>query len=296
MYGDKLMFLDSPHSSTQVYIFCYEQPDFGDGIKARLISKEILESLADELSDVPSTLGASTHHNARKKVVRRLTNSPDFQAQHSCDYGRYMRKHFEGSAQAEIHVFCPPLLQYVIFALTLAPPDDGLKACELDVIIHPDIRLLGGENYSKKEKYECLLQLQYFISPIAELEETTNGFVLGEEQEQRRQLLAARFDQVWLDQQAMASATDKAQLDVPSASEYFKATKEHRAAALLIVMGCPEICKRVTSTAPLVSPDNEVQDCHIYRLEEFEDVDNTSYLRWNAKEFCRVDTPYARRL
>ena len=95
-----------------------------------------------------------------------------------------------------------------------------------------------------------------------------------------------------MDQRVSAIATDKCTRDPVGASEFFKESKEHDQVALMVIMAGPQVCNNITSTAPLVCPDNPVQQSQIYRLEEFTDVDDTSHFRWKIRPFCRIDSPY----
>ena len=110
------------------------------------------------------------------------------------DYGEYRNKSLHDEPRAKIQVFCPPLLQYIQFALALAPPDDGLKTCGFDVVIHPDNRLLDRGIYSTEEGHESLSQLYDFIYSNAESGEPIDGFMLGMERERLCRYLATRFD------------------------------------------------------------------------------------------------------
>ena len=253
-----------------------------------LLSETVLERVAGRLADLSNfSKDHPAYGHVRQKVVQRMVDSTDFQASNSLDYGEYRHKNWEGSPRAKLHVFCPPELHYVDFALGLSPPDEIFKTCEFDVQIHLDLRLLDQDIRNAKEGRNSLWDVHEFVRLHADIGEPIDSFKLGTERMHRRQFLAARFDQVWLDQQVEILATGKTIRDPPSASEFFEASKEHVAVAMIVIMGCPEVCKRITSTAPLVSPDTPVQEHRIYRLEEFDKVDHASQLRWKTKHFCQ---------
>ena len=189
-----------------------------------LLSKTVLESLADELEDTLELPSMSGYRNARKKVMQRIIDRSAFQTRYTCDSGEYRVTSSNDWPRAKIHVFCPPLLQYIHFALALAPPDPALKTCEFQVVIHPDDRLLYGAN-NVEEGHESLLQLDDFVRSNAELGEPIDTFVLGVKRESRRQFLAARFNQVWMDQRITALALDK-RPDGIDASTFFRESQE----------------------------------------------------------------------
>ena len=252
----------------------------------------MLESLADDSANFSKIPRKSVYYNACKKVIQRITDDSGFRIRYTCNYGEYRNKSFHDKPRAKIQVFCPPLLQYIQCALALAPPDDGYKPCEFNVVIHPDNRLLDRGIYSTEEGHESLSQLYDFIRSNAESGAPIDGFMLGMERERLCRYLTTRFDQVWIDQRIAAIATDKCTRDPIGASEFFKESKEHGQVALIVIMADPQVCDSITSTAPLVCPDNPVQQSQIYRLEEFTDVDDTSHFRWKTRYFCRIDSLY----
>ena len=256
-----------------------------------LLSWTVLASLADELEATFKLQSMSGYHNARSKVMPRITDGSEFRIRYTCVDGEYRLKSSDNEPRAKIHVFCPPLLQYVHFALALAPPDSALKTCEFQVVIHPDDRLLDETLYSVEEGHESLLQLDEFVRYSAELGEPIDAFVLGVKRESRRQFLAARFDQVWMDQRITALASDKRTDDEINASTFFRESKEAVEVALTVLMAGPQVCDNITRTAPLTGPDNPVQPYQIYRLEELADVDDTSLFRWKTRHFCRINSP-----
>lgn len=105
--------------------------------------------------------------------------------------------------RAKIHVFCPPLLECIYIALAIAPPDEGLRTCECQVVIHSDHRLHDKRIYSAEEARDSLSQLYNFVysNPEGEL---IDEIVLHTEHKRRLRFLAARFDKVWMDQCMMA--------------------------------------------------------------------------------------------
>ncbi len=64
--------------------------------------------------------------------------------------------------RAKIHVYCPPLLQYIQFALALAPPDEVFRTSEFNVVIHPGDRLLDRAIYSAEEGHEACRSYMLF--------------------------------------------------------------------------------------------------------------------------------------
>ena len=192
--------------------------------------------------------------------------------------------------RASIYVFCPPLLQYIHFALALAYADNGGRTCGFHrVVIHPDDRLLDEGLYSIKEGHESLLQLNDFVRSHAVLGE--QRAMLRNKREDRCRWIASCFDQVWMDQRITASASDRRTGDKIDASEFFRASKENHEVALMAIMAGPQICHGITTTAPLAGPDNPVQSSQIYRLEQLDDVDEASLFRWKTTHFCRINSP-----
>lgn len=242
-----------------------------------------LADLADELEYPCRLPGISACHNSREKVISKAIGNKNFQDRYHCVNGEYW---YRGStkARAQIHVFCPPLLQYIPFALALAAPDHG-KTCEFQVVIHLDDRLLNGSLYSAQEGHESMLQLNDFVRSNAELGEPIDTF------ESRRQFLATRFDQVWMDQRITALASGERTSGEIDASEYFRVSKESHAVALMVIMAGSQICDNVTRTAPLACPDNPIQPSQIYRLQELADVGDESLFRWKTTHFCRIYSP-----
>ena len=256
-----------------------------------LLSKTVLASLADELEDTLELPSMSGYRNARKKVMQKIIDRSAFQTRYTCDSGEYRFPSSNDWPRAKIHVFCPPLLQYIHFALALAPPDPALKTCEFQVVIHPDDRLLDGAIYNVEEGHESLLQLDEFVRSNAEVGEPIDTFVLGVKRESRRQFLAARFNQVWMDQRITALALDKRTDDGIDASTFFRESQEAVEVALTVLMAGAQVCDDIAITAPLTGPDNPVQPYQIYRLEELADVDDTSLFRWKTRHFCRINSP-----
>ena len=231
----------------------------------------------------------SAYHNARGKVISRVTGNANFRSQYKHLDGEY-KDAFGGPTRAKIHVFCPPLLEHILFALALASPDYCIGNSEFRVVIHPDDRLFDVNLYSAEERHESMLQLDSFVRSYAKLGDPVSPS-LDEEHESRCRFLATRFDQVWMDQRIMASASDKRMGEELDASELFKASKDASEVALMVIMAGPQICHMITRTAPLARPDNPVQPSQIYRLEELADVDDASFFRWKTTYFCRINSP-----
>ena len=214
----------------------------------------MLSNLANELPNLTGLPGFSAYQNARQKVISKVTNDSEFRSAFDYKHGGYKRKLSDD--RAKIHVFCPPLLQYIHFALGLASTEYGWANTEFQVLIHPDDRLLEEDIYSVEEGHESLLQLSYFL------------FKLGGKYDSRRDYLAARFNEVWMDQRITGYGLDKRMGDPIDASEFFRESKEGFAVALMIIMAGSRVCDNITSTAPLAGPDNPIQPSQIYRLQE----------------------------
>lgn len=135
--------------------------------RENLLSLSRLANLADELG-YPSTLpDIGAYYNAREKVVSKVIDNNAFSGRYYLSNGEY-RNRINTEARAKIHVFCPPLMQYIKFALALAFRDHGLKTCEFQVVIHPDDRLLDGGLYSVEERRISMLQLNDFVRSNAD--------------------------------------------------------------------------------------------------------------------------------
>ena len=258
-----------------------------------ILSGHMLEDLADVLATPFKPPGMSGYHNAREKVISKATDNSKFRNRYRYNKnGGYKHRGYE--ARAKIHVFCPPLLQYFLLALALAFPDHDLKTCEFQVVIHPDDRLLAGGAYSVEEGRQSLSQLYGFLQSV-EPGRPIDTLEPGMELESRRQFLATRFDQVWIDQRvtvtAIESCYDSCKDDPIDASDFFRESKEGVEVALIVVMAGPQFCEYITKTAPLVGPDNPVLPMQIYRLQELADVDDRSAFRWKTRHFCRIHPP-----
>ncbi len=249
----------------------------------------MLTNLADELANLFKLPSMSAYHNARKKVISKVTDTGEFRFRYKYYHGEYKDKSGD-KPRAKIHVFCPPLLQYIHFALALASPDHGSKTGEFSVIIHPDDRLLDGELYSVEEGHESLLQLNDFVHSNAEVGEPIDTFIQDGKRESRRRFLATRFNQVWMNQRITALALDKRTGDPIDASEFFRESNEGAAVALTVIMAGSQVCDNITRTAPLAGPDNPVQPSQIYSLRQLADVDDTSLFRWKTTHFCRINS------
>ena len=252
-----------------------------------LLSRNVLSNLAKEFEYLPGLSGFGAYHNARQKVLSKVTNDSDFRS--AFDYKPYNREYKRklSDDHAKIHVFCPPLLQYIHFALGLASTDNGRGIPEFQVVIHPDDRLLEEDKHSVDEGHKSLLQLSYFLR--SSRGEPTDAFKLRGYI--RGHSVAARFNEVWMDQRITASGLDKRTGDPIDASEFFRESKEGVAVALMIIMAGSRVCDNITSTAPLAGPDIPIQPSQIYRLPELADVDDKSLLRWKTTHFCRINLP-----
>lgn len=236
----------------------------------------MLLNLFNSLGDPYKLPDMSAYYNARVKVISKVTDNANFRYRYMYYDGEY-KTAITGESHVKIHVFCPPLLQYILFALALASPDPYLKPREFQVVIHPDDRLFDPDLYSAEERHESLLQLSDFVGDNADLRELIDT-----------SKLTACFNQAWMDQRIMALALDKRTGDSIDAAEFFKESKEGVAVALTVIMAGPQICNYITRTAPLAGPDSPVQPSQIYRLQELADVDDTSLFRWKTTHFCRI--------
>ena len=253
-----------------------------------LLSRNMLEYLSNALRDPFKLPDMNAYHNAREKVISKVTNHGEFPSRYKLFRGEY---EYDKVTRAKIHVFCPPLLQYIYFALALASADHSLKTCEFQVVIHPDDRLLDGKLYSVEEGHESILQLDDFVRSHAVLGEPADSPKPGVKRESLCRFLATRFDQVWIDQRITDFASDKPAGDEIDASKFFKVSKEAMGVALIVIMAGPQVCDHITRTAPLAGPDNPVQPSQIYRLEELAGVDARSLFRWKTRHFCRINSP-----
>ena len=256
-----------------------------------LISRNMLLNLSNSLGDPLKLPDMNAYHNARKKVISKVTNDGNLANRLRSYAGEYYYKWGDEMTRAKIHVFCPPLLQYVYFALALASADHSLKTCEFQLVIHPDDRLLDSKIYSVEEGHESILQLDDFVRSHAELGEPADTFQPGVERESRCRFLATRFDQVWMDQRITDFASDKPAGDKIDASKFFKVSKETLGVPLIVIMAGSQVCDDLTRTAPLAGPDNAVQPSQIYRLEELAGVNEQSLFRWKTRHFCRINSP-----
>ncbi len=240
------------------------------------------------MEDYSKITGMSDYRKACNKAMQKVINNSSFQAKYTCQYGEYRDKSFDNEPRAKIHVFCPPLLEYIHFALALAPPDEALKTCEFKIVIHPDTRLLDPETYRKEEGDESLLQLYKFVYSNAGLEEPLDEFVLREESERRQGYLATRFDQVWMDQRIMAITIDESPPRALDASEYLSELKGDGQVASIVIMAASQVCDSIISSAPLAGPDYPIQQSEIYELEKRSGASNSSPVFWKTKHFCRI--------
>ena len=252
---------------------------------------DMLEYLVDEPANASGIPRWSVYHNAREKVIQKITGNPYFRGHYERVYGEYRHKYEPDKARAKIHVFCPPLLQYIRFALALAPPQPALRTSEFDVVIHPDDRLIDRRIYSAETVHKSLLQLCEFVRSNAKVGEPTDTVRLGVERESRCRYLAARFDQVWMDQRVAAVAADEYPRDLIDASDFFRESHEDGQIALMAIMAGPQVCDSITSIAPLVRPNHPVQELQIYKLEELADVTVKSNFRWKTRHFYWIDPP-----
>ena len=238
--------------------------------RENLLSISRLAKLADEWGDPSKFADLSAYYEAREKVVWKTIDSRGFQSEFVSSKGEYTARS-DSQLHAKIHVFCPPLLQYIHFALALAYGDPGLEICEFQVVIHPDDRLLDGTVYSVEEGRISMLQLSDFVRHTAYLGgiEPTDS-----ENESRQHFLATRFNQVWMDQRITALGSNEPTGNEVDASEFFEASKEALQVAFMVIMAGSQVCDNITRTAPLVCPDNPVQPSQIYRLQELADVDD----------------------
>ncbi|CAD6581976.1 MAG: hypothetical protein ASARMPREDX12_000720 [Alectoria sarmentosa] len=282
---------NGPHHDTKVYIFCCQELRLQRYTREDLLSMDMLEYLVDEPANASGIPRWSVYHNAREKVIQKITGNPYFRGHYERVYGEYRHKYEPDKARAKIHVFCPPLLQYIRFALALAPPQPALRTSEFDVVIHPDDRLIDRRIYSAETVHKSLLQLCEFVRSNAKVGEPTDTVRLGVERESRCRYLAARFDQVWMDQRVAAVAADEYPRDPIDASDFFRESHEDGQIALMAIMAGPQVCDSITSIAPLVRPNHPVQELQIYKLEELADVTVKSNFRWKTRHFYWIDPP-----
>lgn len=244
-----------------------------------LLSENILLNLSNSLGDPYKLPDMSAYHNAREKVISKVKENTKFRSWYILRDGEY-KYGIEGKYRVQIHVFCPPLLQYILFALALASPDQCMGIREFRVVIHPDDRLFDADLYSAEERHDSLLQLSDYVRTYADLEELNDSAKL-----------ATCFNQAWMDQRITALALAKRTGDSIDASEFFKESKEGAFVALTVIMSGPQVCDHITRTAPLACPNNPVQPSQIYRLQELADADDTSQFRWKTTHFCRINSP-----
>ena len=106
-------------------------------------------------------MGMSDFQEACKRAIEKIINQSSFQANYICDYGEYRDTSIGTEPRAKVHAFCPPLLEYIHFALALAPPDEVFKTSEFKVVIRPDTRLLDTKTYRIEKGHERMLQLSH---------------------------------------------------------------------------------------------------------------------------------------
>ena len=242
------------------------------------------------MEDFSKIIKMSDFQKACEKAMEKVIKQSSFQAKYTYDYGEYRHKSIDTELRAEVHVFCPPLLEYIHFALALAPPDELFKTSEFKVVIHPDTRLLDTKTYSVEEGHESMLQLQKFVDSNAEVKEPIDKIILPKESERRRGYLATRFDQNWIDQRVKATTDNESPQRAFDASEFFSAVKGYGHIASVVIMAAPQICDLITSSAPLAGSDRPIQQSQIYELEELSDGRSSSPTFWKAKYFCRIGT------
>ena len=242
------------------------------------------------MEDFSKIMGMSNCQKACKKAMEKVINQSSFQAKYTCHYGEYRDKSIDTEPRAKVHVFCLPLLEYIHFALALAPPDELFKTSEFKVVIHPDTRLLDTKAYSMEEGHESMLQLYKFVDSNAEVKEPIDEFVLSKESERRWGYLATRFDQIWMDQRVTAIIDNKSPRRALDASEFFSALKGYGHIASVVIMAAPQICDLITSSAPLAGPNWPIQNSQVYELEELSDARSSSPTFWKAKYVCRIGT------
>ena len=275
---------------TQVYIFCYQELHSQRDTKEGLLSENKLKNLVEAMADYSKIPRMRVYHNTCQKVMQPIIENSSFRTKYTCDYGEYRDISMEDMPRAKIHVFCPPLLEYIYIALAIAPPDEGLRTCGFQVVIHPDHRLLDGKLYSAEEARESLLQLYNFVYSNAE-GEPIDEIVLPKEYKRRLRFLAARFDQVWMDQCVMAISMDEDPRGPINFSELFSKSEDDGLVASIIVMAGPQVCDNITSTEPLAGSEYPIQQSQIYKLEELGGAGNLYPIRWKTRHFCRIDPP-----
>ena len=244
------------------------------------------------MADASKIAGMSDFQRVCKRATDEIINQSRFQARYALDYGEYRDRFTDAELRAKVHVFCPPLLEYIVFALALAPPDEALKTSEFKVVIHPDTRLLDRKNYTMEDGHESMSQIDNFVNLNRELKEPIDEFVLPEESERRQGYLATRFDQIWIDQRVTAMTQNKYPQMPMDAFQFFNTLQGAGQIACIIIMAAPEICDLLMSSTPLVGPDGpiQLQQSQIYELEELSGAQNSSPTQWGIKRFCRIST------
>lgn len=100
------------------------------------------------------------------------------------------------------------------------------------------LRLLDRKLYSAEEARESLSQLYNFVYSNAE-GEPIDEIVLPKEYMRRLRFLAARFDQVWMDQSVTAISMDEDPRGPINFSELFSKSEDDDLVASIIVMAGP---------------------------------------------------------
>lgn len=219
-----------------------------------------------------------------------MVDTSDFHFKNEYIHGEYRTKTKYGGFRAKIHVFCPPFLDYIHIALAFALPNEGLRTCEFQVMIHPDHRLLDEKLYSAEEARESLLQLCDFVYS-EKLGNSIDSVMLPRESEHRSRFLAARFDQVWMDRCLMALSLDECHVDPFDFYQIFKECKKDEQIELIIVMAGPQVCDSITSVPPVATLGYPMQQSQIYKLEYIDGANDDSLIRWKPSHFCSIQPP-----
>ena len=287
--------VDTPRSNTtkyslEVYVCCLPEVRLQSEAEPVLLSKTILDDLIFSLEKSKYSR-ENAYYSAREKMIQKIIGKEKFRWDYDCIHGEYRQKYQKW--RAKVHVFCPPSLECIKFALALAPPDPIHNKTEFDIVIHLDDRLLD-EGISMADGKESLSQLDTIVCSYADLGNPVNDFHSLMAHERKCQYVATRFDQVFMDQRVTAMTTQGYRRDAVDAFEYFGEVAQDEQHVSTIIMAGPQVCRSMTSTAPLVPPDFPVQPGQIYNLVELADVDDKSRFRWKTKHFCRIVSPYER--
>lgn len=290
--------VDSLSHYAPFFIICHQDFPFSKSIKESLFTTFKLERLAEALKDYSQISRMNIYRNACDKIKQKIINTSHFRTRYpSIIGGEYRNTSCIDEPRAKIHVFCPPLLDYIHIALAFSPPDPALRTCLFQVVIHPDHRLRDEKVHSADEARESLSQLCDFVYSNGEqgLGEPIDDIVLPLERERRSRFLAARFDQVWMDRCMMAASMDERLSDPIDFSQIFREYQDDNSVQLMVVMAGPQVCNNITSIPPVAGPGYPMQPLQIYKLEKVSDGSEHSVIRWKTLHFGSMHRPHESR-